>query len=117
MFDGGRNKANLAHAEAELDAEIASYRQTVLGAFREVEDQLVARRTLDEQSATAAAAEQAATHALEIATTRFQAGASGYLDVLDARRALISVRRQLQQLDGARAVSAIGLIKALGGGW
>ena len=117
LFDGGRNKANLARAEAELDAEIASYRQTVLGAFREVEDQLVARRTLDEQSAMAAAAEQAATHALEIATTRFQAGASGYLDVLDARRAVISVRRQQQQLDGARAVSAIGLIKALGGGW
>ena len=117
LFDGGRNKANLARAEAELDAEVATYRQTVLNAFREVEDQLVALRTLGEQSAAAAAASQAAGRALELANTRFRSGASGYLDVLEARRALIGVRRQQKQLDGARAVSAVGLIKALGGGW
>ena len=117
LFDGGRNKANLARAEAELDAEIATYRQTVLNAFREVEDQLVALRTLGEQSASAAAASQAAGHALELANARFQSGATGYLDVLEARRALIGVRRQQKQLDGARAASAVGLVKALGGGW
>ena len=117
LFDGGRNKANLARAEAELDAEVATYRQTVLNAFREVEDQLVALRTLGQQSAAAAAASQAAGRALELANIRFQSGASGYLDVLEARRALIGVRRQQKQLDGARAVSAVGLIKALGGGW
>lgn len=117
LFDGGRNKANLARAEAELDAEVATYRQTVLNAFREVEDQLVALRTLGQQSAAAAAASQAAGRALELANIRFQSGASAYLDVLEARRALIGVRRQQKQLDGARAVSAVGLIKALGGGW
>ena len=117
LFDGGRNKANLARAEAELDAEIATYRQTVLNAFREVEDQLVAWRTLGEQSAAAADASQAAGHALELANARFQTGATGYLDVLEARRALIGVRRQQKQLDGARAASAVGLVKALGGGW
>ena len=117
LFDGGRNKANLAHAEAELDAEIATYRQTVLNAFREVEDQLVALRTLGEQSAAAVDASQAAGHALELANARFQSGATGYLDVLEARRALIGVRRQQKQLDGARAASAVGLVKALGGGW
>lgn len=117
LFDGGRNKANLARAAAELDAEIATYRQTVLNAFREVEDQLVALRTLGEQSTAAAAASQAAGHALELANARFQSGATGYLDVLEARRTLIGVRRQQKQLDGARATSAVGLVKALGGGW
>ena len=117
LFDGGRNKANLARAEAELDAQIATYRQTVLNGFREVEDQLVALRTLGEQSTAAAAASQAAGRALELANARFQSGATGYLDVLEARRTLISVRRQQKQLDGARAAAAVGLVKALGGGW
>lgn len=117
LFDGGRNKANLAGAEAELDAEIATYRQTVLNAFREVEDGLAALRTLNEQSQLAASATLSAAHALDLANARFQAGATGYLDVLEARRSLIGVRRQQKQLDGARAAAAVGLIKALGGGW
>lgn len=117
LFDGGRNKANLAGAEATLDAEIATYRQTVLNAFREVEDSLAAMRTLNEQSVLAASATQSAAHALELANTRFQAGATGYLDVLEARRSLIAVRRQQKQLDGARAAATVGLVKALGGGW
>ncbi len=117
LFDGGRNKANLARAEAELDAEIATYRQTVLNAFREVEDQLAALRTLGEQSAAVASANRSAAHALEIADARFQAGASGYLDVLEARRSVTAVQRQQKQLDGARAQATVGLIKALGGGW
>ena len=117
LFDGGRNKANLARAEAELDAEVATYRQTVLNAFREVEDQLVALRTLGEQSMAIASANRAAGRALELANTRFQAGASGYLDVLDARRSVIGVQRLQKQLDGARAQATVALIKALGGGW
>lgn len=117
LFDGGRNKANLAGAEASLDAEIASYRQTVLNAFREVEDGLAALRTLEQQSASTASAARSAARALELANVRFQAGATGYLDVLAARRTLISVRRQQKQLDGARATASVGLVKALGGGW
>lgn len=117
LFDGGRNKANLARAEAELDAEVATYRQTVLNAFREVEDQLVALRTLGEQSMAIASANRSAGRALELANTRFQAGASGYLDVLDARRSVIGVQRLQKQLDGARAQATVALIKALGGGW
>ncbi|MBK8960794.1 MAG: efflux transporter outer membrane subunit [Proteobacteria bacterium] len=117
LFDGGRNQANLAGAEASLDAEIATYRQTVLNAFREVEDGLVALRTLEAQSTSTSAAARSAAHALELANARFQAGATGYIDVLDARRTLISVRRQQKQLDGARATAAVGLVKALGGGW
>ena len=117
LFDGGRNKANLARAEAALDAEIATYRQTVLNAFREVEDQLVALRTLGEQSIAVASAKRSAGRALKLANTRFQAGASAYLDVLEARRSVIAVQRQRKQLDGARAQATVALIKALGGGW
>lgn len=117
LFDGGRNKANLARAEAVLDAEVATYRQTVLNAFREVEDQLVALRTLGEQSIALASANHSAGRALALANTRFQAGASAYLDVLEARRGVIAVQRQRKQLDGARAQATVALIKALGGGW
>ena len=117
LFDGGRNKATLAGAEAELDAEIATYRNTVLNGFREVEDQLVALRTRAEQSAAAAAASQAGAHALDLATARYQSGATSFLEVLQARRVLLDLRRQQKQLDGARAVAAVGLVKALGGGW
>ena len=117
LFDGGRNKANLARAEAELDAEVATYRQTVLNAFREVEDQLVALRTLGEQSIAVASANHSAGRALALANMRFQAGASGYLDVLEGRRSVIAVQRQQKQLDGARAQATVALIKALGGGW
>lgn len=117
LFDGGRNKANLARAEAVLDAEVATYRQTVLNAFREVEDQLVALRTLGEQSIAVASANHSAGRALALANTRFQAGASAYLDVLEARRSVIAVQRQRKQLDGTRAQATVALIKALGGGW
>ncbi len=117
LFDGGRNKANLAGAEAEFDAEVANYRQSVLNSFRDVEDQLVALRTLHEQSRAVASANQAAARRLELANSRFQSGASSYLGVLEARRELIASRRVQKQLDGARAASTVGLVRALGGDW
>ncbi|MSR14095.1 MAG: efflux transporter outer membrane subunit [Gammaproteobacteria bacterium] len=117
IFDGGRNAANLARAEAELDAEIANYRQTVLSAFAEVEDALVGLRTLAGQRTATTAAVVAATRAAEIADARFAAGATGYLDVLDARRTLVTVKRAEAQINGARAVATVRLIRALGGGW
>jgi len=72
---------------------------------------------LQEQGAAVASASHSAARALELANTRFQAGATGYLDVLEARRSLISVRRQQKQLDGARATASVELVRALGGGW
>lgn len=117
LFDGGRNRANLARAESDLDAEIATYRQTVLTAFREVEDQLIGLRTVAAQAAALTTAETAASRAFAIASARFDAGATGYLDVLDARRTVVEVRRQQARLDGASAATTVALIKSLGGGW
>jgi multidrug efflux system outer membrane protein len=117
IFDGGRNKANLASAEAGFDAEAARYRQTVLDAFAEVENGLSGLRTLAAQREAIARGIKAAEHAYEIARVRYESGATGYLEVLDARRTLVAVRRLEAQLKGARASTTVGLIRALGGGW
>ena len=117
IFDGGRNAANLAAREAGLEAGIADYRQTVLNAFAEVEDGLSGLRTLAAQAAALHAATGAADEAFAIAKVRYEAGATGYLDVLDARRTLIGVKRLDAQVYGARAATTVALIRALGGGW
>jgi outer membrane protein, multidrug efflux system len=117
IFDGGRNDANLAASEASLDAEIARYRQTVLTAFGEVEDGLSGLRTLAAQASALQAAITAADEVYRIAEVRYAAGATGYLDVLDARRTQVRVKRLAAQVYGTRAVTTVGLIRALGGGW
>jgi len=117
LFDGGRNRAGLDSALAVLDAEIAAYRQSVLGAFREVEDALVGLETLSRQSAAVAAARVAAERAYAVAQARYDAGQTAYLDVLDARRTLVTMRRSEAALTGERALSTVALVRALGGGW
>ncbi|HLS84836.1 MAG TPA: TolC family protein, partial [Burkholderiales bacterium] len=95
----------------------AAYRQQVLVAFAEVEDSLVDVRTLDEQGQATREAVQSAGRALAIAQARYRAGATGYLDVIDAQRSLLTVQRLETQIRGARASSTVALIRALGGGW
>jgi multidrug efflux system outer membrane protein len=97
--------------------ETALYRQSVLRAFGEVEDALVGLRTLAEQTDTVAATHDAAERALGIASQRYEAGAVGYLDVIDARRQTLATARQQQQLRGARLQTTVALIRALGGSW
>ena len=117
LFDGGRNRANLARAEAALGEEAAAYRQTVLGAFTEVEDALIGLRTLALQTDTVKLSQDTAARAVDIAQRRYDAGATGYLDVIDAQREALSVDRLQQQISGARLATTVALIKALGGGW
>jgi multidrug efflux system outer membrane protein len=117
IFNGGRNAANLAAVEATLDAESAVYRQTVLMAFGEVEDGLSGLRTLAAQATAIQAAINAAGAAHRLARARHAAGATSYLEVLDARRALVAARRQDAQVNGARAATTVALVRALGGGW
>ena len=117
LFDGGRNEANLTRAEAALREDTARYRQTVLRAFGETEDALVGLRTLAEQQATVAATEAAATRAARVARQRFEAGATGYLAVLDAERQVLASRRQARQIAGARLQASVALVRALGGSW
>ncbi len=117
IFDGGRNQANLDRSYAVLEESVGVYRQTVLGAFAEVEDNLVALRTLAGQAEATRASVQSATRALQVAESRYKAGATSYLQVVDSQRTLLVVQRLDAQFRGARAVSTVALIRALGGGW
>jgi multidrug efflux system outer membrane protein len=117
VFDGGRNEANLARAESALREETAAYRQVVLGALTEVEDALIGLRTLGQQSGTVGEFRQAAKRAADIAQQRYDAGATGYLDVVDAQREALDADRLQVQVQGAHYATTVALIKALGGGW
>lgn len=117
LFAGQRNQAALDRAMAVLEESVADYRQRVLAAFAEVEDTLVAVRTLAGQADATRDATAAAANAYRIAAARYREGASSYLEVLDAQRTLLAIRRQETQVKGARATAAVVLIRALGGGW
>jgi multidrug efflux system outer membrane protein len=117
LIDGGRNQANLDRSYAVLEESVANYRQRVLVAFAEVEDQLANVRTLDDQAQATRDAVASASRAQRIAQVRYNAGATGYLDAIDAQRSLLSIQRLETQIKGARATSTVALIRALGGGW
>jgi len=117
LFTGGLNRAQLVLARASYNETVANYRQTVLAAFQEVEDQLASQRLLSAQLKAEAAALQAAQRTLEIANNRYRAGLVTYLEVATAQSVALNFERSLVQLQGDEWVAAVGLIKALGGGW
>jgi multidrug efflux system outer membrane protein len=100
LFTGGRNKAQLALAKATYEETVANYRQTVLGAFQEVEDQLAAQQLLDEQLQATRASLAAAQRTVDIANNRYKAGLVTYLDVAVAQSAELSLERTVVQLQG-----------------
>jgi len=117
LIDGGRNRANVVRSEAALDEAVGSYRQTVLNAFAEVEDNLAGLRVLSGQGAELDAAVVSARRSADLAQKLYDAGRGSYLDVLDAQRNLANVERSAVQLRGDRALTTVALIRALGGGW
>ncbi|VXC76810.1 RND efflux system, outer membrane lipoprotein, NodT family [Burkholderia sp. 8Y] len=117
IFDGGRRKGNLANARAIYEEDVANYRQQVLVAFREVEDNLSDLRILETQTATQADAVNASVRAAQLSRTQYTEGAVNYLDVIDAERTVLQSQRGAVQLAGAQAVSTVNLVRALGGGW
>lgn len=117
LFTGGRNRAQLLLAKATYNETVAVYRQTVLGAFQEVEDQLAAQRLLAEQLQSETSALSSAQHTLEIANNRYNAGLITYLEVAVAQGSELSIERTVVQLRRERLLAAVGLVRALGGGW
>ena len=117
IFQGGRNRANLARSRAAHDEAVAIYRQRVLVAFREVQDALTASRLLAEQSAAQARALTSARRAVTLAQTRYEAGFVSFLEVIDAQRTALTTERASAQLAALRLNTSVALIKALGGGW
>lgn len=117
VFQGGRNRANLAAARAAYDQSVANYRLSVLTAFQQVEDGISNLSTLAQALSTQDAAVQDARKALEIANNRYVGGVTSYLDVITAQTTLLDSERLATQLRGQQMVSSVYLVKALGGGW
>ena len=117
LLEGGRNRANLAAARAGYDQSVANYRQSVLTAFREVEDGISNLSTLAQALTTQGAAVEDARRALAIANNRYIGGVTSYLDVITAQTTLLTSERLETQLLGQQMVSSVYLVKALGGGW
>ena len=117
LFEGGRNRAGLARARAVWEETVAHYRQTVLTAVQEVEDQLAARRLLAAQANAETSALTAARRALEISSNRYRGGLVTYLEVATAQQNALDRERAVARLRGEQQVAAVALVKALGGGW
>lgn len=116
LFDGGRTQAGLDIAKARELAVIAAYERTVEQAFREVADQLSARESLAVQASSAQRSLQAFQLRLRIHRQRFEAGMSGYLEVLEAERQVLTAEQALMQLQRVQLEAHVGLYRALGGG-
>lgn len=117
LFDGGRNRANLAAAQARHEATAAEYRQTVLQAIREVEDALAATRLLAEQAREQAQSSAAARRAAQISASRYRSGLVNQLELIDAERSVLATERAAAQVERERALAAVALVRSLGGGW
>ncbi|MGJ9417142.1 efflux transporter outer membrane subunit [Massilia sp. CMS3.1] len=117
IVDGGRNKANVTRSEAVLEESVAAYRERVLAAFAEVEDNLAGVRILAAQGEQVDDAVRSARRSAELARKLYDAGRSSYLDLLDAQRNLAASERSAVQLRGNQAMTTVALIRALGGGW
>ena len=117
VLQGGRNRANLAAAQAAYAESVANYRQAVLTAFQQVEDGISNLSTLSLALTTQAAAVEDSRRALEIANNRYVGGVTTYLDVITAQTTLLSNERLQTQLLGQQMVNTVYLVKALGGSW
>lgn len=117
IFDGGQRNAGIAAAAADLDGSIARYREQILVAFQDVEDQLSALRLLAEQSDAQARAVDAATRTTTLSDVRYRNGLVSQLELLDAQRSELRNRRQALQVKAAQYQATVGLVRALGGDW
>jgi NodT family efflux transporter outer membrane factor (OMF) lipoprotein len=117
IFDAGLRRATVNQFVAVYNADVASYRQTVLAAFQQVEDNLSAERILSKQIQEQQLAVQSAEKYLELATARYETGVDQYLNVLVAQTTLLSDQQQLASLHTQSMTASVQLIEALGGGW
>jgi NodT family efflux transporter outer membrane factor (OMF) lipoprotein len=117
VIDGGRRRAVTQQARDNHDAAVASYRENVLEAFQQVEDNLAALRLLDQELATQQVAVASARRSVDLSTTRYKRGITTYLEVLTAQSIALSDERTAADLMTRRMTASVQLVKALGGGW
>jgi NodT family efflux transporter outer membrane factor (OMF) lipoprotein len=117
IFTGGARRAQVQFAQAGYDASVASYRQTVLGAFQEVQDDVNGLGVLSEAQQSQQKAVDAARRTLDISKDRYTGGLVSYLDVVTAQQNLLTNEQEMALIQGQRLVTSVLLVKALGGGW
>jgi multidrug efflux system outer membrane protein len=117
ILDGGRNKANLAAAQARYDEAVANHQGRLLTALREVEDALSDVQQRQQQGKAQAVSREAAGRAYLVARARYERGLSTYLDVTDAQRSALAADRAAAQIDTQRLLAAVSVARALGAGW
>ena len=117
LFDVGRRRALNDEAKSAYDSTVASYRETVLTAFQQVEDNVAGLRILQQEAGVQAKAVQAAQRSLGLSVTRYEGGVTSYLEVITAQNAALSDELTAVNILGRRMASAVQLIQALGGGW
>lgn len=117
LFDGGKRLARNQAAEAAYDKTAAGYRQTVLNALQEIEDNLAALTLLDQEIAARQQAANATAEAERLALNQYKAGMVDYLNVTTAQNNAYSSHNNLLQTQGRQLSASVLLIKALGGGW
>ena len=117
IFDGGARQAGVDQAHAVYAEEAANYQQTVLRAFKEVEDNLVHLRLLGDQTQAQDEAVGSARRAARLSLIQYREGSVSHLNVIDADRSVLQQQRVAVQLDAERARATVNLIRAMGGGW
>ncbi|HHF7374387.1 efflux transporter outer membrane subunit [Legionella bozemanae] len=117
FFDGGYRAAGVRAAKEQYIAQVANYRQVVLTAFQDVEDNLISLRLLEKQGITQDKQATDALYALKIVKNQYKAGTVPYMNVLTAQISALAAEQAATQIDGLQMTSAVGLVKALGGGW
>jgi multidrug efflux system outer membrane protein len=117
IFSGGSRRAQVQFAKSGYDASVAQYRDSVLNAFREVQDDVTGLAVLEQANQSQQQAVDAARRTLDISTDRYTGGLVNYLDVVTAQQNLLNNEQELAVIRGQRLVTSVLLIKALGGGW
>jgi hypothetical protein len=117
IFDAGLRRATMQQYRASYEATVANYRQTVLTAFQQVEDNLASLRILSQDIEQQDVAVEAAARSLQEATVRYKAGLDPYLNVISAQTILLNDQQTAVNFRMQQMVASVQLIKALGGGW
>ncbi|MFZ3215762.1 MAG: efflux transporter outer membrane subunit [Candidatus Acidiferrales bacterium] len=117
LFDGGLRRGTSEQAKAAWNQSVDNYRQTLLVAFQEVEDNLAALRILEDEASKQADAVAAAQHSLSLSITRYKGGVTNYLEVTTAQSAALSDEVTAVTILTRRLAASVLLIKAIGGGW
>jgi len=117
VFDGGLRRAQVAQARAAHDASVATYRQTVLSGFQQVEDEIATLRILEQQAVVEEAAVKAAKEAEALTLNQYKAGTVPYSSVITAQTTRLSSEETALTVLSSRLQASVALIEALGGGW